>query len=279
MAQARHESIVMRATRVSVLTTWPFVLVLTVLIVNDAWMKAAWPGLVTGKLSDVAGIAVVALLALGARSHRPAFTYALIAAGFAWWKSPWSQPFIDAVNSRVPEAMGRTVDYGDLFALLVIPACRVVAQRPETFALGNTRVRGLLRVPILAATVLGLMATSVPRVQHEYQVRTVAAADQIDRSWIVREIEYVAREQGLKCTECADPLNAARYDAYGIHLEYAFTDGHTIAFKVWAPSDGMFSSKNSKKLEQLRRDLKVRLSGSPIRLEFVQPLDGRQVPP
>jgi len=145
--------------------------------------------------------------------------------------------------------------------------------------LGNNRLHGLLRVPIAAATVMGLMATSLPHVQHEYQVRTVAATDQIDRSWIVREIEYVAREQGLKCTECTDPLNAARYDGYGTHLEYAFSDGHSIAFKVWAPSDGMFSSRNSKKLEQLRRDLKLRLSGSPIRLEFVQPLDGRQFPP
>jgi hypothetical protein len=54
----------MGASPLSVLTTWPFVLALTTLIANDAWLKSAWPGLITGKLSDVAGIAVVALLAL-----------------------------------------------------------------------------------------------------------------------------------------------------------------------------------------------------------------------
>ncbi|HEU4589588.1 MAG TPA: hypothetical protein VFS13_01665 [Steroidobacteraceae bacterium] len=38
------------------LTTWPFVLALATLIVNDAWLKPNYPGLVTGKLSDFAGI-------------------------------------------------------------------------------------------------------------------------------------------------------------------------------------------------------------------------------
>jgi len=268
-----------RADRISLLTTWPFVLALVVLIVNDAWLKSAWPGLVTGKLSDFAGIAVVTMLGLVALPRHRLLVYLTCALAFTWWKSPWSQLFIDAVNAFFPDAMGRTVDYADLVALLVMPACGRVVRQPGEFVLGSSRVRRLLRLPIAAATVFGLMATSVPHVQHEYQVRTVASTDRIDRGWIAREIEYVAREQGLECTECADPLRAARYDAYGTHLEYAFTDEHTIAFKVWAPSDGMFSSRNSKKLEQLRRNLKTRLSGSPVRLEFVQPLDGRQNPP
>ena len=37
------------------LTTWPFIASLLALFVNDAWLKAAWPGLLTGKLSDFAG--------------------------------------------------------------------------------------------------------------------------------------------------------------------------------------------------------------------------------
>ncbi|MCY7387503.1 MAG: hypothetical protein LH481_05460 [Burkholderiales bacterium] len=56
----------MRKRIASVLTTWPFVISLAVLILNDWWLKSAFPGTLTGKLSDFAGIAVVALLLLAA---------------------------------------------------------------------------------------------------------------------------------------------------------------------------------------------------------------------
>ena len=36
-----------------------------VLGLNDHWLKAAWPGLVTGKLSDVAGLVVLPLVVVG----------------------------------------------------------------------------------------------------------------------------------------------------------------------------------------------------------------------
>jgi hypothetical protein len=35
---------------------------LIVLVLNDHWLKAAWPGLVTGKLSDVAGLMLTPLV-------------------------------------------------------------------------------------------------------------------------------------------------------------------------------------------------------------------------
>lgn len=47
---------------VRVLASPVFVLALVVLVLNDHVLKQAWPGLVTGKLSDVAGLAVAPLL-------------------------------------------------------------------------------------------------------------------------------------------------------------------------------------------------------------------------
>src|SRR5262245_58353539 len=86
------------------LVTWPFALALVTLIVNDAWLKSAYPGLITGKLSDFAGVAVVALLGMSLLPRRRLLVCALIAVGFTWWKGPWSQPFIDAVNALFPGA-------------------------------------------------------------------------------------------------------------------------------------------------------------------------------
>jgi hypothetical protein len=43
---------------------YPLVAIL-VLIVNDHWLKGLWPGPVTGKLSDMAGLAFFPLVPLG----------------------------------------------------------------------------------------------------------------------------------------------------------------------------------------------------------------------
>ena len=53
----------MRA-RVTLLTSPVFAGLVLVLVVEDRVGKVTWPGLVTGKLSDVAGVAVVAILAM-----------------------------------------------------------------------------------------------------------------------------------------------------------------------------------------------------------------------
>jgi hypothetical protein len=261
----------------SVLTTWPFLLALTTLIVNDAWLKGAWPGLVTGKLSDFAGIAVVTLLGLRLWP-RPLYVFGLIAAGFAWWKSPWSQALIDGVNSVSPIAIGRVVDYADLLALLVMPLCAAVARNPHSFALPGAAIRRLLLAPVAVATVLAIMGTSAIPLKHDYRVRTIDPTVVLKRQPIALEVEAIAKEQGLECTECADPLNRVQYNGRGLHLEYSFTNDQTVNFQVWARADGMFSSRNSKKLELLRRELKFRLARVQGGLEFVQSLDG-QYPP
>ena len=65
------------ADAVRVLASPVFVLALVVLVLNDHVFKQAWPGLVTGKLSDFAGLVVAPLLlavplaAIGVRRRVP----------------------------------------------------------------------------------------------------------------------------------------------------------------------------------------------------------------
>ena len=59
-----------------------FVTAVAVLVVNDHALKAAWPGLVTGKLSDVAGSAMMGTL-LTAATGRRSVGVGLTAIGFA----------------------------------------------------------------------------------------------------------------------------------------------------------------------------------------------------
>jgi hypothetical protein len=114
-------------------TSWPFLASLYVLLVNDLVLKGAYPGVVTGKLSDFAGIAVLGLLLLSLFPQRRLLVYATLSTAFLWWKSPASAGFIAWVNGLGLATIGRTIDYGDLAALLtpesVVPAPREADQR------------------------------------------------------------------------------------------------------------------------------------------------------
>lgn len=113
-----------------------FLLSLALLIVNDTLGKPLYPGLITGKLSDVAGLfAFVVFFAALVPRWRVAIG-AVTAVTFIWWKSPASQFVVDALE------LHRTVDWTDLIALAVIPfACRYARDaqaprwRPETVAI------------------------------------------------------------------------------------------------------------------------------------------------
>jgi hypothetical protein len=84
-------------------------------------LKAAFPGFITGKLSDIAGLAAFYLFAMAVVPVRRVVVGMVIAVGFAFWKSPEAGPFIAMVNGVSPLRVGRVVDAGDLFALLVLP--------------------------------------------------------------------------------------------------------------------------------------------------------------
>ena len=69
-----------------------YLVALTILLLNDHVLKALFPGFLTGKLSDFAGVFVLAVFLAAFVPRVPA----CIAAGllFVWWKSPLSDPFI-----------------------------------------------------------------------------------------------------------------------------------------------------------------------------------------
>jgi hypothetical protein len=85
------------------------------LAVNDHILKARWPGLITGKLSDIAGVVMIAIV-LTTVTNRAALSIRLTAVVFTMLKtwSPvaaWSAPILGGVT--------RT-DATDLIALLAL---------------------------------------------------------------------------------------------------------------------------------------------------------------
>ena len=134
-----------------------FLAALAVLLANDLWWKAAFGNWLTGKLSDFAGLFVVVVLAVALRPAHARALATVTAAAFVLWKSPASQPLIDAWNTAAPYRIARVVDYSDLLALAMIPLARryVAVARPIAPA--------AFRYPVVGLALLAILGTSKAR--------------------------------------------------------------------------------------------------------------------
>ncbi|HJU88985.1 MAG TPA: hypothetical protein VJ672_06300 [Gemmatimonadaceae bacterium] len=103
------------------LTSPPFIASLALLLLNDLVLKTAFHNAVTGKLSDIAGLIVFPLFWSALAPRRRLEIVIGTGVLFIWWKSSLSQPVIELWNSIAPLTIGRTVDYTDLLALVVLP--------------------------------------------------------------------------------------------------------------------------------------------------------------
>ncbi|MDB5035444.1 MAG: hypothetical protein JWQ98_2685 [Chlorobi bacterium] len=105
----------------SSIVTLPFIGAIAILILNDFYLKSAYPGLITGKLSDIAGLFAFPLFVTSFLPGKKNVVYAVTAIGFIAWKLPLFCVIINVVNSLLPFQIGRTVDYSDYLALIMLP--------------------------------------------------------------------------------------------------------------------------------------------------------------
>jgi len=88
---------------------------------NDFVLKGLLGNWLTGKLSDFSGLFVFALFWTAFYPKQRTKIIILTGIIFSFWKSPYSQTFIDSWNSLGLLKIHRTVDYTDLIALTVLP--------------------------------------------------------------------------------------------------------------------------------------------------------------
>lgn len=161
------------------LTDWRFLAALVALIANDHWAKGAHPGLLTGKISDVAGLVVLpVLLATAARSfsRRTLMTdrAPLILSGLLLAAIKTSSTAANVVESTLEALTGRSqsivVDPTDLIGLVGLLLAHRVIQNPRPVRLG--RFGKPVRVVVFGVGLLACMATS----------------NEEDDGWIVLEV-------------------------------------------------------------------------------------------
>ncbi len=146
----------------------PILLVsLALLLINDHYLKEAFPGVISGKLSDIAGLICWTwfwLTLLANRRVEVHITAVLVTAvGFVWWKSPLSDAFIMQWNTFMPYSIGRVVDYTDLLALAVLPVVLYKFQHALRQPLSQIKLSKLapvLRIGVGALAVFAFAATT-----------------------------------------------------------------------------------------------------------------------
>jgi hypothetical protein len=98
-----------------------FLVGLCILLLNDFVLKQHFHNSFTGKLSDFAGLFVFSLFWTIFTPRYKFPIYLLTATLFIFWKSEHSQSLIEGWNSLQLFRVGRTVDYSDLIALIMLP--------------------------------------------------------------------------------------------------------------------------------------------------------------
>lgn len=138
----------------SLCSVW-FIAALSLLLLNDYYLKGAYHNWITEKLSDFAGLFVLSVFLMAVWPQRKVVIAWGAGITFLIWKSSLSQPAIDYWNALPLMRVDRTIDYTDAIATVMLPLA--FSYRPS-FRL--PRLAGVIPLVVLAVTLFGILGTS-----------------------------------------------------------------------------------------------------------------------
>ncbi|MDE1462419.1 hypothetical protein [Spartinivicinus poritis] len=259
----------MSEKKVSFLYSWPFLVSLGVLLVNDLYLKEAFSNWVTGKLSDFSGLCLVSMIAFYMFPQYKKLCAVLIGSGFVLWKSQYSQPLIDMFNNIGFIYYDRVVDYADLVALAIIPLAASFAKQSYKYKT-KTRLTNVLKIPIVILSIFAITGTSVIIPRHEYTIRKSSENEQIDMVLAFNLLKRIAEKHELVCYQCLADKENGIFRNNDINLEYYFNGKRGILFKVTGKPGGVFIGGSSyPEMEKLKHDLQSAFGKEFDNMEFV----------
>ena len=140
--------------KLKILDNIPFIVCLTILLLNDFYLKAEYSNWLTGKLSDFCGLFVFVSFWTVLFPNKKQFIYLSTALIFVIWKSPYSQSFIDFFSQSI-YPIHRVVDISDLMALTILPIA--FYYKPNA-----NRTLKINPIPLALLTIFAFCATSIP---------------------------------------------------------------------------------------------------------------------
>ena len=224
---------------------------LTLLLANDWYFKAAYHNGLTGKLSDFAGIFLLALLAFALFPQRKGIVSLLIGLMFAVWKSPLSEPVISFLNHVGPVGFGRVVDLTDLLSIAMVPVAWGVAARVERRPIRFETLRRAMALPVLVLCSLSMVATTYATYGTKFEMEQGEAGELPDRMETAKAIEKIAKRFRLYCVDCEDLGRSGYYRGSKASLEYVILEDNSV--RVW------IRSRKERKARNITEKLKVAL--------------------
>lgn len=138
-----------------------FIICLLTLIINDFYFKASFGNVLTGKLSDFAGLIVFPIFIAYLFPTTKKWISVLIGILFVLWKTPLSSPFIEIFNQTFPVQIQRIVDYSDYWALLGLPIAHLLLNENKDISIKPSKVLQIGKFVILSLSFFAICATSV----------------------------------------------------------------------------------------------------------------------
>ncbi|TPD73587.1 hypothetical protein [Flavobacterium microcysteis] len=164
-----------------------FIIGILILFINDQFLKFAYPGLITGKLSDVCGIIIFPLLLtyIFPKLRENSVWIAMLI--FAYWKSPYSQNLIDFYNQFSPIETSRIIDYSDLLVFVLLPIPYFILKK--NWLIEPISIKKANPLLILIPSILILIAEAPPKRYY-----------------------YTKTNGNLKCFKCDININQSQND-------------------------------------------------------------------
>jgi hypothetical protein len=256
------------------------VISLCALLLNDLYLKWNHPGVISGKLSDFAGIFLVSLLLFALTSPQKLGIAIAVCAAFVWWKSPMSGPFIRFVQEGGVPWFGRVVDHTDLLALgMLLPASWFV-DSIDHYQISRGGLRRVIAVPAIGITAVAILGTSSIPLVDTYSFQPQTTESHMQPGLAADVIRAVAEKNGLKCLECDRPAEGGLYQGHGITMRYVVRAPRIIAFSISGEPTGLpiifLSTDPNKKMDKLRDDLRAEFGRRFGYVQFVETLPNRR---
>jgi hypothetical protein len=136
-----------------------FIVGLILLVLNDHFLKGYYHNWCTGKLSDFIGLLIFPLFIAYIFPLKSKHIIIIVGLFFIFWKSPYSENFIQFCNQILFFPISRTVDYSDFITLPILLASHYIIQNINNLHFNNFKFS-----PVLLLVIGGVvfMADTMP---------------------------------------------------------------------------------------------------------------------
>ncbi len=163
-----------------------FIAGLALLLINDFYLKAAFGNLVTGKLSDFAGLLIFPMFLAAIWPRAGKYASLITAVGFIFWKTPAADPVIGFINSLNLLQVARVVDYSDYVALPVLLLSHYLITRRDVRAIDPGKLAFIPKVSLLVASFFAFCATSTMRIVPISQAEDLPGTVAINKTYRIK---------------------------------------------------------------------------------------------